>query len=317
MAQHSIFQYIYCKAVVTLLRVFVAVTGTTSVHRSRALVPRDSRIQRGIKIPSRDTGRYIVADIYYPDAATADAPLPVLVNWHGSGFIMPYLGSDALFCSRVAQAAGIAVLDVDYRKGPETPYPGAVNDAEDTLLWIASQNRRFDSTRIAVSGFSAGGNLALVAATKLRKELAGAINISAALLMYPLINLAAPPETKSVPKPIRPIPPWLLRLFNNCYAPNPSMRTDPAVSGYFADTDDFPQTVALITCEGDVLRPETEEFGERLRRNNDNGKRIIEHVCEGVRHGFDNSNMVDGSIEHVRREELYALAIDILKDLFS
>ncbi|KAI0449970.1 Alpha/Beta hydrolase protein [Xylaria acuta] len=316
MAKHSLFRYLYCKALVTLLRVFVAVTGTTSVRRSRALVPRDSRVQRGIKIPSRDPARHIVADIYYPNA-DSDAPLPVLVNWHGSGFIMPYFGSDAFFCSRVARDAGIAVLDVDYRKGPETPYPCAVNDAEDALLWVASRNQRFDSTRIAVSGFSAGANLALVAATKLRQKLAGAINIAAVLAMYPLINLAARPETKRVPNPIRPFRPWALRLFNDCYAPDPSTRTDPAVSAYFADPDHFPETVALITCERDVLRPETEELGERLRRNNGNEKQIIEHVLEGVRHGFDNSDIADGSIEHVRREELYTLAINILKDVFN
>ncbi|KAI0477985.1 alpha/beta-hydrolase [Xylaria cf. heliscus] len=321
MAQHSLFQYLYLKALVTLVRGFVALRNATSRRRNRALVPRNSRIQRAIKIPSRDTGRYIIADIYYPDT-TSNAPLPVLVTWHGSGFIIPNLGSDALFCSRVAQNAGIAVLDVDYRKSPETAYPGAVNDAEDALLWVASasQNQRFDPTRIAVCGFSAGGNLALVAATKLRQKLAGTINISAVLAMYPLINLAAPPETKTVPNPIQPFQPWALRLFNDCYAPDPSTRTDPTVSAYFANPDDFPETVALVTCEGDVLRPEAEELGERLRRNNSNGKKIIEHMCKGVRHGFDNGSIasfVDGSIEQVRREELYALAINILKDTFN
>ncbi|KAI0186084.1 Alpha/Beta hydrolase protein [Xylaria flabelliformis] len=313
--RNILFKYIYCKVLVTLLRTFVTVVGTSSVQRSRALVPRNSRVQRGIKIPSRDEERYIEADIYWPDGLTGGVP-PVLVNWHGSGFIMPYFGSDAFFCSRVAQGANIAVLDVDYRKSPETPYPGAINDAEDTLLWVYSQKHRFDSARIAVSGFSAGGNIALVAATKLRKKFASLITIHAALLMYPLINLAAPPETKRVPRPIRPFQPWLLRLLNDSYAPDPSTRTDPAVSGYFADPDDFPQTVALMTCEGDVLRPEAEELGDKLRRNDGNGKKVIEHVLKGVRHGFDNSNIVDGSIEHVRREELYTLAIDILKDVF-
>ncbi|KAH8156134.1 hypothetical protein CIB48_g12113, partial [Xylaria polymorpha] len=296
----------------TLLRVFVNVSRATSAHRRRARVRRGSQI----KIPSRDKGRHILADIYYPNAAS-NAPLPVLVNWHGSGFFLPNLGSDALFCSRVARDAGIVVLDVDYRKGPETPYPGPLNDAEDALLWVASQNQDFNSARIAVSGFSAGGNLALVAATKLRQKLVGAIHIPVVLAMYPLINLAAAAEVKMVPKPIKPIPLWLLRLFNDCYAPDPAMRADPAVSAYFADPDDFPETVALITCGGDVLRPEAQELGERLRRNNNNGKKIIEHVLDGVRHGFDNSNVVDGTIEHVRREELYTLAIDILKDTFN
>ncbi|KAI0406900.1 Alpha/Beta hydrolase protein [Xylaria palmicola] len=310
MAQQGLFRYLYLKAVVTLLRLFLI------VKRRRTLVPPDSRQRRGVKIPSRDKGRYIMADIYYPDTESRE-PLPVLVNWHGSGFIVPNLGSDALFCARTAQHAGIAVLDADYRKGPETPFPGAVHDVEDTLLWVASQSRQFDPTRVAVSGFSAGGNLAIVAATTLRRKLAGAVNIRALLSIYPLINLAAPPETKRVPRPIRPFPPWLLRVFNDCYAPDPDTRTDPIVSPYFADVADFPDTVALVTCEGDNLRPEVQELGERLRQSNGDKRKIIEHICEGVYHGFDNGSVSPGSVEDARREELYNLATNVLKDVFK
>ncbi|KAI1119571.1 alpha/beta-hydrolase [Nemania sp. NC0429] len=314
MALGDLLQYLYLKMVVTLLRMIITISGRH--RRIKALAPHDPQKRKSIKIPSRDQGRYIAADIYYPSTASQE-PLPVLVNWHGSGFIIPLFGSDALFCSRVAQEVGIAVLDADYRKGPETPFPGPLNDVEDVLLWIASQNQRFDSTRIGVSGFSAGGNLAIVAATMLRKKLAGIVDIPVVVSFYPLINLAAPPETKMVAEPVSPFPAWRLHLFNDCYAPNPSLRTDPAVSPYFADPDDFPGTVALVTCGGDVLRPETEELGEKLRRNNRGGRKIIEHVCEGVRHGFDNGVIVDGSLEYVRREELYTFATIVLKDVFK
>ncbi|KAI0197591.1 Alpha/Beta hydrolase protein [Astrocystis sublimbata] len=297
MAGLSLLKYLYYKALVSLIRAIVPMIGLSSVQRSRSLVPPDSRVERGIKIPSRDSGRYILADIYLPNAVDSNAALPVLVNWHGSGFIMPYHGSDAFFCSRVAREAGIAVLDVDYRKGPETPYPCAVNDAEDTMF--------------------AGSNIALVTATMLRKRLAGVINIDAVLLLYPLIDLAAPPETKRVPRPIRPMPPWQLRMFNDCYAPDTSMRTDPAVSGGFADVDDFPSTVAIMTCDGDVLKGEGDALGARLRRSDKNNRKIIEHTLEGVRHGFDNGDVSDGTIQHVRREELYGLVIDVLKDVFN
>ncbi|EMR63797.1 putative esterase lipase protein [Eutypa lata UCREL1] len=86
-------------------------------------------------------------------------------------------GTDALFCARLARDAGIAVLDADYRKGPEHTFPRALHDAEDVLRWVAAQSHRFDRTPVAVSGFSAGGTIAVAAATTLRKQLEGLISI--------------------------------------------------------------------------------------------------------------------------------------------
>ncbi|RWA11840.1 hypothetical protein EKO27_g3263 [Xylaria grammica] len=251
---------------------------------------------------------------YYP-STTANIPLPVLVNWHGSGFVVSFLGSNALFCSRIAQRASIIVVDVDYRKSPETPFPGAFNDVEDALLWVASQGQRFDPARIAVSGFSAGGNLALVAATKLRKKLASVLNVSAVIAMYPSTDLATSPGTRTIPKPINPAPPWLFSLFIDCYAPDKGLRKDPAISPLFADPADFPETVALITCEGDGLRPEAQELAEKLKRNSYGARKVFEYVCEGVGHGFD-TNAAKGSVEYVAREKLYEVATNIVKDAF-
>ncbi|KAI0970145.1 Alpha/Beta hydrolase protein [Xylaria arbuscula] len=312
MAQHSLFRYLYLKVWITLIRIFVDVTGNASNTRDLALIPRNSRQDKGIKIPSRDKGRHIKADIYYP-SATPDTPLPVVVYWHGSGFVFSHFGVWTLFCSRIARHAGIAVVDVDYRKSPETPFPAPVDDAEDVLLWIASQGQRFDPKRVAVAGSSAGGNVALVAATKLRKKLAGAVSISAVVVMYPLTNLAALPETRKVPKPVNPTPPWLLNFCIDCYAPDGVLRTDPALSPHFADSADFPATVAIITAEGDDMRPEAQELAERLKRDNADGKKIIDFVCQGVGHGFD-VNAAPGSVAYARREEMYDLVTDILKD---
>ncbi|KAI0545715.1 Alpha/Beta hydrolase protein [Xylaria curta] len=313
MAKHGFFQYLYLKMVVVSLRIIIALTNT-ALRRDRALVSPAVQQQKHVKIPSRDKGRHILADIYYPPT-TSPAPSPVLLNWHGSGFVFPLLGSDTLFCSRIAQNAGIVVIDADYRKSPETPFPGAINDAEDALGWITSQ-AQLDSNRVAVSGFSAGGNIALVAATMLQKKLAGLINISAVCSIYPVVNLAIPVEDKKVPNPINPPPLWIFRLFNDCYALDPDSRTDPAISPFFADPADFPRTVALITCEGDTLRPEVQELAEKLVRNNEDEKTVINHVLKDVPHGFD-KGVVDGSIEHVRREEAYSLVENVLKDTFG
>ena len=79
--------------------------------------------------------------------------------------MLPNLGMDHDFCERVATEGNVLVLDVDYRKAPEDPFPAAVQDAEDTLRWAESQGHQFDLDRVALSGFSSGGNLTLVASS--------------------------------------------------------------------------------------------------------------------------------------------------------
>ena len=82
---------------------------------------------------------------------------------------MPNLGQDHSFCEQIAREANVLVLDADYRKGPEHPFPGATEDVQDVLRWVQSQPRVFDLDHIALSGFSSGGNLALVASSELRR----------------------------------------------------------------------------------------------------------------------------------------------------
>ncbi len=321
MAQrHGFFQYIRLKLIVVVLRAWLAVSSKEKQQRDRDLVPLEVP-EECVRIPSRDPGRDIAAYLYLPpghsfslESPSSPKPLPILVNWHGSGFIFPLLGTDALFCARLARDAGIAVIDVDYRKGPEHTFPGALHDAEDALRWVAAQNHRFDRTRVAVSGFSAGGTIALVAATTLKKQLEGLISIRIVFSIYALLDMAKPPEEKKVPHPINAHPIWALRLFNDSYAPDVTSRTDPAISPCFADLEDFPSTVAFITAEGDTLRPEANAQAERLIAGTK--KKIVNKILEGVPHAFD-KGCEEGTIAWTRREEAYALVTKLLKESFG
>ena len=99
------------------------------------------------------------------------------------------------FCSRVARDLGVFVLDADYRKRPETPVPGAVCDVEDVLTWIKSEVDRYELSRVAVSGFSAGGALTLVAASVLRRSpTRSLLQITVVVAMYPPIDLSIAPK---------------------------------------------------------------------------------------------------------------------------
>uniref|UniRef100_A0A8H7NKU3 Alpha/beta hydrolase fold-3 domain-containing protein n=1 Tax=Bionectria ochroleuca TaxID=29856 RepID=A0A8H7NKU3_BIOOC len=133
MAAFGFFRYVYLKALVTFIRSLVLLRDRLSPR-----IP-DSTKWRQIRIPTRDPGRFIEGRAYGPQPEISNGKLPVLINWHGSGFVIPLFGTDHAFCSRVARETGFLVLDVDYRKAPESPYPGPVDDVEDTLRWIASE----------------------------------------------------------------------------------------------------------------------------------------------------------------------------------
>jgi acetyl esterase len=128
------------------------------------------------------------------DAATA---LPVLVYFHGGGWVIGDLDTHDTLCRELANAAGCAVASVDYRLGPEHRFPAAVDDAIAATRWIRQQadSLQLDGTRLAVGGDSAGGNLAAVVAIAARD--AGDLPIVFQLLIYPATDMrrGAPSHT--------------------------------------------------------------------------------------------------------------------------
>ncbi|OAA60583.1 Alpha/beta hydrolase fold-3 [Niveomyces insectorum RCEF 264] len=106
----GLWAYLRLKLRATYLRFFVRLRRFLSGGAALRLAPGDIHPQR-VRIPSRDPGRFIVGDLYCPEATAATTATPktrpVLVNWHGSGFVFHNFGTDAVFCARVARAAGI------------------------------------------------------------------------------------------------------------------------------------------------------------------------------------------------------------------
>lgn len=129
-----------------------------------------SRPTRTFRVSSsKDSRRKIVVDVYEPSESTNLArrgPLPVHVNFHGSGFVLPCHGSDAELCAHWAAQIGCIALDSDYAKGPRHPYPAAIDDALDVLAYVESRKDLFDLSKITVGGFSSGANVAIQAALR-------------------------------------------------------------------------------------------------------------------------------------------------------
>jgi len=123
--------------------------------------------------------------LYRPLGSSADAALPVLVYFHGGGWVIGDLDTHDVLCRSLANGAGCAVASIDYRLGPEHRFPAAVDDVLAATRWVHREaaSLGLDASRLAVGGDSAGGNLAAVAAIAARD--ASDLPIAFQLLIYP------------------------------------------------------------------------------------------------------------------------------------
>lgn len=158
---------------VTLLRVFawLAVLRARYNRRGMGLVPLDVRVQpdRVLYVPcTYEKHRKIRVEVYEPPSASSDnPPKPVHINLHGSGFVVNLLGTDGEFCYYLSRKLNCVVLDAQYSKAPERPYPCALHDVLSVVAFAQSQSHWLDRDRLTLGGFSAGANLALTASAAL------------------------------------------------------------------------------------------------------------------------------------------------------
>jgi acetyl esterase len=130
-------------------------------------------------VPARD-GFAIAVRLYAP----SQEALPVLVYFHGGGFMIGSVATHDGLCRRLAHLSGCAVLSVDYRLAPEHKFPTAFDDAWDVVQWVAQQGdtRRLMREKIAVGGDSAGGTLSAACAIAARDA---GLKLALQLLFYP------------------------------------------------------------------------------------------------------------------------------------
>jgi len=133
--------------------------------------------------------------VYRPAGVAAGAPLPVLVYYHGGGWVIGDLDTHDVQCRQITAEAGITVVAVDYRLAPEHKFPAAVDDAWAATRWVVAHASELgiDGRKLAVGGDSAGGNLAAVVALMARD--AGGPAVALQVLIYPVTDVGA--ESKS------------------------------------------------------------------------------------------------------------------------
>ncbi|CDU23263.1 related to triacylglycerol lipase [Sporisorium scitamineum] len=310
---HSILSpwYWFLKLSATLVRALVYLKrGTQHYLRNRPLP--DGIVRETLKVPSRDKGRFIGVDLYRPADAAASAKLPVIVNWHGSGYVIPSWGEDREYVVGAVKALGCIVLDCDYRKGPEYPYPSGHDDAEDVVGWVLSQSQRFDVTKVALSGFSSGAALALNTA-----NFYGPSKIHAISALYPPVDVAHPQPPKPVPYEPRSglyLSPGAVRLFNNSYMPILATREEPRFRIRGLETSRFPNHIFIACGDVDLLHSTAKKYFDELVQT-EKDKSITFVSVEREEHAWDKMPLVPESVK--ARDDVYRQMFDNIKTSFS
>ncbi|MBM3140285.1 MAG: alpha/beta hydrolase [Chloroflexi bacterium] len=198
--------------------------------------------------------------IYWP---SAERGLPVLVWYHGGGWVIGDLEGADPTCRRIALQAACIVVSVDYRLAPEHPAPAAYEDAYAAAAWVAANAASLggDPARVAVGGDSAGGNLS--ASVTLMARDRGGPRLVHQLLVYPVTDHAM--DTPSYRENgAYLLTPELMKWFWDAYAPAGVDRAHAYISPLRApDLAGLPPA-HLITAEFDPLRDEGRAYAGRL-----------------------------------------------------
>ncbi len=226
------------------------------------------------------------ARLYVPRSlAGVDAPAPLLVFFHGGGFIYGHLDSHDSTCRLLAERADVRVLSVDYRLAPEAVFPAAVDDCWAAYSWVVDHAGRFgaDPERVGVAGDSAGGNLAAVVALRA----AGArVPCSQQVLIYPMTNAHDPSASRSQFAEGFLLTRAFIDLADASHVPAGVDRRHPDVSVAYAERipDDLAPAI-IVTAGFDPLRDEGEAYARMLA---DAGVEVLLKRYPGLVHGFFN-----------------------------
>ena len=218
-----------------------------------------------------------------PLAAGAVAP-PVTVNLHGGGFIVGNPRQDDHLARGIAGEVGSVVVNVDYTTSPRARFPRALEECFDVLQWVerSPDSMGWDAGRIAVSGGSAGANLALGLLTLAGR--AGGPVIRTAVLLVPAVDQTIQPQqvTSPIDKPF--VNAQLLAMVDASYFTKGADRSDPLASPLFLGDElgAFPPLLVL-TAEHDTFLPYIERFVSRARAL---GVTVDHHRFDGVDHDF-------------------------------
>ncbi len=202
--------------------------------------------------------------LYYPLEAEQKKH-PVYINFHGGAFIMNDKDMDDPYCRYLANETGCVVLNIDYVKAPEYPFPNAIEQSYEVFQWMKEHAKELaiDPEKVMVGGQSSGGNFA--AAFCLLLEEKSEKQPLLQVLSYPMLDFVTPYSEKPEPNKLRAQFPQAAHFLNICYVPEKEMARNPLASPVFADVDDHLAPALILIAEHDAFRPEAENYAEKLK----------------------------------------------------
>ncbi len=262
---------------------------TLPAEEARALYAQGAALSQGNPPEPAETGEIEIlgpasglpARIYYA-RPKATGSQPVLIYYHGGGFVIGSPETHDAACRHLCVAGDCIVISVDYRLAPEDKFPAAPDDCWAALRWVAENAESLggDPQRIAVGGDSAGGNLATVVCLDAKAN--GGPDIRCQLLIYPGTELTASASSHKTFGEGYLLTSDVIGWFMDHYFEDGADRSQPRASPHNADLSGLPPAL-VISAGYDPLQDEDKEYYDMLKVAGVEAEHI--HY-DGMIHGF-------------------------------
>lgn len=224
-------------------------------------------------------GRTVALRLYRP---VAGGGAPVIMVYHGGGWVLGSLEMNDFLCRLLAQRSGMTVVAVGYNRAPESPYPQPLDDCYEATQWVARHAAELgvDASRLIVSGDSAGGNLAAAVAITTRER--GGAPILHQLLLYPVADMDFERSSYRENEGIILSEGMMRWFWRNYIGERPAEEVPLAAILQRNDLAGLPPAT-IVTAEYDALRDEGEAYALKLAQS---GVPVELVRAAGMTHGF-------------------------------
>lgn len=212
---------------------------------------------------------------------SGDPPLPLFLDLHGGGFVFLNPSLDDKLCSTLANKHHILCVSMAYPLAPAHKYPAAVRSVADTVNAILEdKNLPIDTSKVAIGGGSAGGNLACAVgqldSTKGK--------IKGIVALYPPVKFDSGVEERKATRPSyaprNDALEGMVKMFDTSYIPEGQDLTDPKLSVYYANRADLPPKMYFVGCDLDMLCRDAELLALKLAKTGGGARSGSDDVWE-------------------------------------